>query len=174
MVGDFDRDDPCRKIIPIEKAKRYNYQTSYVEYVKEVDNPFSWEIYSGVIRDFLYEINRAIIVDKYEWKIAYFGGFLRISKNPVYDENKNVKRWWFFWKWDKSRNIMHWPKASAWSFKAVEGRCKRRIAGAEDIGEYGLWKHMEAMGGNYDVLLKKRTTKPIDFKDFLDSLSYGH
>lgn len=157
-------------VVKFKKAPRYNFQTSYTDYRKEVDNPEPWEIYSGVVRDFLYEINRAMIVDKYEWKIAFFGGFLRISKKEVKDAFGKFLRWWFYWKWDKSQNIMHWPKANAWSFSSVEGRCKRRIEGAEDIGEYGLWKHIESMNGNYDVMLKKRRKRPVNYKDFLDSL----
>lgn len=154
---------------PIKKAARFYYQMSYLEYKKEVENPVSWDIYCKVLTDFLYEINKAIIVDKYEWKVPYFGGFLRISKKPIeIAENGEVTRWWYYWLWDKSRNIMHWPKSTTWSFKAVEGKRKRRREGSIDIGEYGLWKHIEAMRGNYTVMLKKRLK--ISHKEFVESL----
>lgn len=154
----------------VKKAKRFNHQTSYIEYTEEVDHPEPSSIYFAVITEFLYEINRAIIVEKYEWKVPFFGGFLRIYKKPVKDKEGNFVRWWYYWKWDRSSNIMHWPKASVWSFKAVEGRCKRRIPGKEDIGEVGLWKHKEALKGNYDVMLKMRPAKRVSFKEFVDSL----
>lgn len=174
LVIDFDRDKQVctteEGYIKFKKAVRHNFRTSYNEYRKETENPEAWEIYGAVISDFLYEINRAIIIDKYEWKIPFFGGYLRISKKPVHDENKNFKRWWYYWKWDKTRNSMHWPKVNTWSFKAVEGRCKRRRADQEDIGETGLWKHIESLLGNYDVLLKNRAARPVNFKEFVDSL----
>lgn len=131
----------------------------------------SWALYNAIIRDFLYEINRAIIVDKYEWKVPFFGGHIRISKKEVKDKEGNFVRWWYHWKWDKRRNIMHWPKSSMWTFVPVEGRCARRGVADKDIGEYGLIEHIREMGSNYDVMLKARPIKRISFKEFVGSLN---
>lgn len=151
------------------KQKRYNYQTAFFDYRRDVDSPESFPVYASVLRDFFYGLNRSVIVDKYEWKIPFFGGYLRISKKP-YKTKDGEDKWWYYWAWDKTRNIMHWPKANVWTFQPVEGRCRRRNVGEKDIGAYGLWGHINEMGSNYDVMIKKRRIKRISHKDFLESL----
>ncbi len=157
------------EIIPIKKAVRYNYQTSWLEYKEEFKNPEPREVYFRVILGYTRGVGNAIIVDKYEWKIPYYQGYLRIDKDEKFDAKGNLIWRWCFWRWDNKRNIMHWPKPSLWGFKACEGK---HIG---DVGETGLRKHIVALKNdktkpNYDVFKKKRGVRPIPFDDFCASI----
>lgn len=143
----------------IKKAVRYNYQTSYKDYCNDVSNPLPWPDYVFVILGWTTNINRAIFKDGYEWKIPFFGGYLRISK---------TERGWFYWKWDKQKNSMHLPKAGMWSFEPVEGKDR-------DLGEYGLHAYYTKCKNDpkmppYDVVVKKRKRIGVPFGEFLKSL----
>lgn len=99
----------------LQKQKKYTHQSAYKDYCKRVedkDSILSYKQYDKAIRLFMWKLNREIIVEKYEWKIPSFGGYLRISKN-----NKGI----FFWYWDKINDYCRISKKRLWSFRPVRG-----------------------------------------------------
>jgi hypothetical protein len=86
----------------------------------------NYELCTGILDDFFYGLNKTIIRDNYEFKIASRGGFLRIHVNW-----KGI----FHWYWDKSGDYCQLPKKRYWTFTPVVGWRK-----PVEIGERGLKK----------------------------------
>lgn len=147
-----------------------------MEYSQEEHNPETWEIFSKVLEKHFYKLNRKIIVDRYEWKIPFSGGYLRIGVKMVKNKLTGKKdRQWFYWKWDKRRNTHLWPKASSWMFVPVRGQVKNRHPELENIGEKGLEHHLAMISKDpkkpaYLVFEKRRAGKGVSFSEFLKSI----
>lgn len=152
----------------IEKAKRYNFQSAYKDYKDQVQDPVSWPVFSEVLKKYMHNLNRAIIVDQYEWKLPFHIGYIRISKRKK--KPKSRYNGWIYWAWDRYANAHHLPKPSLWNFKPVEGKY-----GGNLIGEYGLAAHITACKNNprkenYDVIRKTHKTFLVPFDEFVDSI----
>lgn len=94
--------------------------------VQDKDSTLSFKQFDKAIRTFMRKLSRTIIVDKYEWKIPYGGGYLRIAKD---------KNGMFFWYWDKANDYTRIPKKLFWSFRAVKDWKEKQI------GDRGLKIH---------------------------------
>lgn len=166
------------KKLNIKKIPRYGYQRAYKDYCAEVVNPVSWEVFSTFLEDYFYILNREIITRPYEWKIPYSGGYLRIGVKLVKDSSGAKKREWFYWKWDKVRNTLQWPKASLWMFVPTRGQVKQRHPELENIGQTGLDVHLAIINKDknapaYKIVPKRRVGKVVSFKEFLKSIKDG-
>lgn len=127
----------------LKKETRYTHQSSYRDYAKRVKYPLSYKEFDTFIRLLMFKINREIIVNKYEWKLPHFGGFIRISRR------KETK--FFFWYWDKANDYCKIKKKLLWSFRPVRGQFKDNL-----IGKKGLIHHYFALKNDktqidYDV-----------------------
>ncbi len=123
----------------MKKAQKYTHQSAYKDYVKMVedkDSILSYKDFDRAIRSFMYKLNREIIVEKYEWKLPFGGGYIRIAKD---------KRGMFFWYWDRANDYCRIPKKRLWSFRAVRGWQDKLI------GSRGLVLHYFACLNNPKV-----------------------
>lgn len=126
----------------LEKIKKFTHYTAYKEYKKKAgDNALTYRQYDAVICKFFYQLNREIIVDKYEWKVPFSGGYIRIGKN---------KAGIFYWKWDRDNPYTRIKKKKMWSFKPVEDWKTSKI-GARGLVNHFLELRDNPQVANYDV-----------------------
>ena len=130
-----------RKRQGLEKYPKYNYRSTYKDYCKEVKDPLTYKQYTNVMLKFFKKLSRAIIVEKYEWKLPYGLGYLRIGK---------TKHGTFHWKWDTNNPYTRLKRKRLWSFKPVTDWQTK------EIGERGLMLHIWTTNNdktvpNYDV-----------------------
>lgn len=129
------------RVQKLGKAQRWTHQSAYKGYSESVKEPLPPKVFDSVISEFFRKLNREIIVDKYEWKVPYGGGYIRIAKN----------RWgMFFWKWDRENPYTRLKRKRLWMFKPVVD-WKNKL-----IGSRGLVLHYFAClnnnkVANYDV-----------------------
>jgi len=123
------------------KMQCFTHQTAYKDYKETVGkDALDYRTYDRVIRAFFYKLNRAIIVDTYEWKVPHSGGYIRIAK-AEYGERKGI----FYWKWDTNNPYTRIKKKSLWSFKPVEGWIDRKIGARGLIHHYFKLKNDPAV-----------------------------
>lgn len=124
-----------------KKATRYTHQSAYQEYVKDVKAPLDYQTYDKAIRLVFKKLCRAIIVDKYEFKIPFRLGFIRIAKNS---------KGFFFWFWDRMNDFCRLKHRRQWSFTVARGTIHN------GMGRKGLTRHYYDLKNNprvpdYDV-----------------------
>lgn len=134
----------------MEKAAKYTHRSAYKEY-REIagKSALSFEEWVKIIPDIFWHINRAIIVDLYEWRLPFGGGFIRIAK---------TKNGYFTFYWDRSGDSCRLKKKRMWTFRECRGWRDKLI------GERGLIHHYYALKNdpyksNYDVPKVSRRPK---------------
>jgi hypothetical protein len=128
---------------------------------------YEYKKYKKVLTTFFYELSRAILYDRYEYKLPYGGGTIRVAKNPPskkvkkldyahfnktgekrFHLNRHTNGYYFFFYWNKKN--CKWPNFNIYKFKVTRGNDKI-------IGARGLSKHIKECSENplvkdYDVI----------------------
>ena len=123
--------------------------------------------YKEILSSFFYELSKAIIYSKLEFKIPFGGGTIRVSKNPAsvkfkkidfahfnktgekrFHLNRHTSGFYFFFFWNKTRS--YWTNNRFYKFEVTRGNDKI-------IGARGLARHIKECSENplvkdYDVI----------------------
>lgn len=106
------------------KLKTATHQSFYREYKKIAGkDALDYKTFDAIVKAFFWRLSREIITDKYEWKLPFGGGYLRIAQST-----------WgkFYHKWDVINPYTRLKRKRIWSFKPVVDWTHKMI------GERGL------------------------------------
>ncbi len=126
--------------------------------VSKDSTPLSFKEYDRAMKTFFAKLSRTIIVDIYEWKMPFGGGYVRISKHQRRDKNGKIIYKRFFWYWDKINEYTRISKKRLWSFKATVG-WKGRLIGERGLSNHYMKLKCDPKLENYDVPIIDHRTK---------------
>lgn len=138
----------------VTRQKKVTHQSVYKEYCRIVSKdstPLSFREYDKAMKAFFWRLSRTIIVDIYEWKLPFAGGYVRIAKKERRDKQTNqllYRR--FYWYWDVANDYTRLTKKRLWSFQATVG-WKDRLIGERGLSNHYMKLKCDNLVENYDV-----------------------
>lgn len=131
----------AKKLKNMKRLPRFTHQSAYKEYAESVKMPLPYPAYDVAISQVLKKLSAEIIVNKYEFKMPFLKGFVRISKNA---------KGFFYWYWDRLNSQCRLKARAQWTFTPARGNIH------EPLGVKGLTAHYYSLKNNprvadYDV-----------------------